>query len=39
MWCEKSARRFPSIKLMADANSAYTLADTDHLASWTSSTS
>ncbi|HEY2014092.1 MAG TPA: o-succinylbenzoate synthase [Bryobacteraceae bacterium] len=23
--------RFPSIKLMADANSAYTLADTDHL--------
>ncbi|MBK5292875.1 MAG: o-succinylbenzoate synthase [Acidobacteriia bacterium] len=24
-------REFPSIKLMADANSAYTLADTDHL--------
>ncbi len=24
-------RRFPSIKLMADANSAYTLDDTDHL--------
>jgi O-succinylbenzoate synthase len=24
--------RFPSIKLMADANSAYTLADADHLA-------
>lgn len=24
-------RRFPSIKLMADANSAYTLADADHL--------
>jgi len=24
-------RRFPSIRLMADANSAYTLADTDHL--------
>ena len=23
--------RFPSIKLMADANSAYTLADTDRL--------
>jgi len=23
--------RFPSVKLMADANSAYTLADTDHL--------
>jgi len=24
-------KRFPAIKLMADANSAYTLADTDHL--------
>jgi O-succinylbenzoate synthase len=24
-------RRFPSIRLMADANSAYTLADTEHL--------
>ncbi len=24
-------KRFPQIKLMADANSAYTLADTDHL--------
>jgi O-succinylbenzoate synthase len=24
-------QRFPAIKLMADANSAYTLADTDHL--------
>jgi O-succinylbenzoate synthase len=24
-------RQFPNIKLMADANSAYTLADTDHL--------
>jgi len=24
-------REFPSIKLMVDANSAYTLADADHL--------
>ena len=27
----RSARRFPNIKLMVDANSAYTLADADHL--------
>ena len=30
--------RFPAIKLMADANSAYTLADADHLSSSTNST-
>ena len=30
--------RFPAIKLMADANSAYTLADADHLRSSTNST-
>ena len=31
MWCAKSATQFPNILLMADANSAYTLADADHL--------
>ena len=31
MWLPRCASDFPQIKLMADANSAYTLADTDHL--------
>ena len=30
-WSAQVRERFPSIKLMADANSAYTLADADHL--------
>ncbi len=34
----RCAASFPSIQLMADANSAYTLADIDHLRSWTIST-
>ena len=31
MWSAQVRERFPAIKLMADANSAYTLADADHL--------
>ena len=31
MWCGGCGGHFPAIRLMADANSAYTLADAEHL--------